>query len=45
MAQERLLIILQEDKTKENNGKNTNNFFEMTKKINKNSGVKNLVNQ
>ena len=42
---ENIKSFLQEDKTKENNGKNTNNFFEMTKKINKNSGVKNLVNQ
>ena len=33
------------DNNKEDDIENANNFFEMVKKINKSSGVKNLINQ
>ena len=40
---ENLKIFL--DNNKEDDIENANNFFEMVKKINKSSGVKNLTNQ
>ena len=42
---ENLIKLLEADKNKENDSENANNFFDVVKKINENSSIKNLANQ